>query len=142
MPYDLWVTKADVEVPDPAERSLQLNWRTPGSPEAVAKALELLLGARRPLILAGGGVVCSEASAELAAFAEHVNIPVYTSFMGKGPVGPAPAASRDRGLLGRVPGPGGGAERGRDPGARLPVLGHPQLVVAARLHVQHPAHRS
>ncbi len=84
VPYDLWVTKADVEVPDPAEHSLQLNWRTPGSPEAVGKALELLLGARRPLILAGGGIVCSEASAELQAFAEHVNIPVYTSFMGKG----------------------------------------------------------
>ena len=84
VPYDLWVTKADVEVPDPAERSLQLNWRTPGSPEAVAKALELLLQARRPLILAGGGVICSEASAQLAAFAEHVNIPVYTTFMGKG----------------------------------------------------------
>ena len=33
-----------------------LNWRTPGSPEAVAKALDMLLAARRPLILAGGGV--------------------------------------------------------------------------------------
>src|SRR3970282_1598263 len=32
VPYDLWVTKADVEVPEPAERALQLNWRTPGSP--------------------------------------------------------------------------------------------------------------
>ncbi len=84
VPYDLWVTKADVEVPDPAERSLQLNWRTPGSPEAVAKALEMLLSARRPLILAGGGVICSEASAQLTAFAEHVNVPVYTTFMGKG----------------------------------------------------------
>ena len=36
------------------------------------RALELLLRARRPLILAGGGVICSEASAELAAFAGHV----------------------------------------------------------------------
>ena len=32
-----------------------LNWRTPGSPEAVARALEMLLKAKRPLILAGGG---------------------------------------------------------------------------------------
>ena len=54
-------------------------------------------------------------------------------------LGPAPAPPRDRRLLGRVPGPGGGAERGRDPRARLPLLRHPQLVVAARLHVQHPA---
>jgi acetolactate synthase-1/2/3 large subunit len=84
VPYDLWIRTADVEVPEPEEHSLQLNWRTPGSPEAVERALELLLKARRPLILAGGGVVLSEASAELAAFAEHVNVPVYTSFMGKG----------------------------------------------------------
>jgi acetolactate synthase-1/2/3 large subunit len=84
IPYDLWVTKAEVDVPEPHERSEMLNWRTPGSPEAVAKAVEMLLAARRPLILAGGGVVLSEASRELQAFAEHVNVPVYTSFMGKG----------------------------------------------------------
>jgi acetolactate synthase-1/2/3 large subunit len=88
VPYDLWVTKADVEIPEPAERSLMLDWRSPGSPEAVAKALDMLLGARRPLILAGGGVICSEACAQLQAFAEHVNVPVYTSFMGKGALAP------------------------------------------------------
>lgn len=84
VPYDLWVSTADVDVPEPEERSLMLNWRTPGSPEAVEKALDLLLRARRPLILAGGGVISSEASTELAAFAEHVNVPVYSTFMGKG----------------------------------------------------------
>src|SRR5438874_1701152 len=86
VPYDLWIRSADVEVPEPEERSRSLNWRTPGSPEAVARALEMLLKARRPLILAGGGVISSEASAELAAFAEHVNVPVYTTFMGKGAI--------------------------------------------------------
>ena len=84
VPYDLWVTTADVEVPEPEERSTMLNWRTPGSPEAVERALQMLLKARRPLILAGGGVICSDASVDLAAFAEHVNVPVYSSFMGKG----------------------------------------------------------
>ena len=38
------------------------------------------------LILAGGGVICSDASAELAQFAEHVNVPVYSTFMGKGAI--------------------------------------------------------
>src|ERR687886_2279167 len=84
VPYDLWIRTADVEVPEPEERTEMLNWRTPGSPEAVAKALDLLLRGRRPLILAGGGVILSEASAELAAFAEYVNVPVYSTFMGKG----------------------------------------------------------
>src|SRR5262249_58702209 len=50
------------------------------------RARELLTKARRPLILAGGGVISSEASSELAAFAEHVNVPVYTTFMGKGAI--------------------------------------------------------
>ncbi len=84
VPYDLWIRTADVEVPEPEERSLQLNWRTPGSPEAVARALTLLMKAKRPLILAGGGVLLSQASDELAAFAERVNVPVYSTFMGKG----------------------------------------------------------
>src|SRR5436190_177772 len=61
-----------------------LSWRTPGSPEAVGKAFEMLMKARRPLILAGGGVICSDATPELRAFAEHVNVPVYSTFMGKG----------------------------------------------------------
>ena len=84
VPYDLWIRTGDTEVPEPAERSLHLNWRTPGSPEAVGQACEMLMKARRPLILAGGGVIASDATAELRAFAEHVNVPVYSTFMGKG----------------------------------------------------------
>ena len=30
VPYDLWIRTADVEVPEPEERSQMLNWRTPG----------------------------------------------------------------------------------------------------------------
>jgi acetolactate synthase-1/2/3 large subunit len=84
VPYDLWIRTADVEVPEPEERSGMLSWRTPGEPEAVARALEMLMKAKRPLILAGGGVICSDASQQLQAFAEHVNVPVYSTFMGKG----------------------------------------------------------
>jgi acetolactate synthase-1/2/3 large subunit len=84
VPYDLWILTGEVETPEPAERSRHLEWRTCGSPEAVAKALDILMTAKRPLILAGGGVLISEASEQLAAFAEHVNVPVYTTFMGKG----------------------------------------------------------
>jgi acetolactate synthase I/II/III large subunit len=84
VPYDLWILTGDVETPEPAEHSRQLHWRTPGSPDAVAKALDMLMTARRPLILAGGGVLISEASEQLAAFAEYLGVPVYTTFMGKG----------------------------------------------------------
>ena len=85
-----------------------LNWRTPGSPEAVGKAFEMLMKARRPLILAGGGVIASDATEQLRAFAEHVNVPVYSTFMGKGVLSAKdPLYLGHRGLLGRVPGPGG-----------------------------------
>ncbi len=84
VPYDLWIRKADVDVAEPEERSRMVNWRTRGDTEAVAAAVDLLLQARRPLILAGGGVELSDGTAELVAFAEYVNVPVYTSFMAKG----------------------------------------------------------
>jgi acetolactate synthase I/II/III large subunit len=51
---------------------------------AVARAAELLASAERPCILAGHGVACSGASAELLALARTHRIPVATSPKGKG----------------------------------------------------------
>ncbi|GAA2089598.1 3D-(3,5/4)-trihydroxycyclohexane-1,2-dione acylhydrolase (decyclizing) [Actinomadura alba] len=53
-------------------------------PAALDRAAELLRGARRPLIVAGGGVIYSGATAELAAFAESTGIPVGETQAGKG----------------------------------------------------------
>ncbi|RLI45974.1 biosynthetic-type acetolactate synthase large subunit, partial [Candidatus Bathyarchaeota archaeon] len=53
-------------------------------PLQVKKAVELLLKAERPIILAGGGVIASNASPELLALAELLMAPVATTFMGKG----------------------------------------------------------
>jgi acetolactate synthase-1/2/3 large subunit len=50
----------------------------------VKKAVGLLLEAERPVILAGGGVVLSNASPELLKLAEFLMAPVATTFMGKG----------------------------------------------------------
>ncbi|MEM9040927.1 MAG: 3D-(3,5/4)-trihydroxycyclohexane-1,2-dione acylhydrolase (decyclizing) [Actinomycetota bacterium] len=49
----------------------------------LATAADVLRSARRPLILAGGGVHYSFAEAELAAFAERHNIPVVETVAGK-----------------------------------------------------------
>jgi len=84
IPYDLYVEKAPVELREPEQWSRPLNWRTGGDPEATAKALEMLAGAKRPLILAGGGTLVSGASEELSQLARKLNIPVYASLMGKG----------------------------------------------------------
>ncbi|WP_067168762.1 glyoxylate carboligase [Microtetraspora niveoalba] len=55
-------------------------------PPRVERALDLLLAAERPLILAGGGVIIAEAAAELRELAEYLNIPVQVTLMGKGAI--------------------------------------------------------
>ncbi|WP_184079893.1 glyoxylate carboligase [Nocardiopsis mwathae] len=52
----------------------------------VERALDMLLAAERPLILAGGGVIIAEAADELRRVAEYLNIPVQVTLMGKGAV--------------------------------------------------------
>ncbi|WP_435156718.1 3D-(3,5/4)-trihydroxycyclohexane-1,2-dione acylhydrolase (decyclizing) [Amycolatopsis sacchari] len=56
------------------------------APEAVRRAVDLLRDAEKPLIVAGGGVVYSEAEHELRAFAEATGIPVADTHAGKGAV--------------------------------------------------------
>ncbi len=84
MPYDLYISTAPVQTPEPSTNGRVLNWRTTASDETVEKALALLAGAQRPLILAGGGIRVAGAYEELKAVAEQLDIPVYTTFMGKG----------------------------------------------------------
>jgi acetolactate synthase-1/2/3 large subunit len=50
---------------------------------SVRAALEILQGAARPVIVAGGGVRASGAAAELVALAEALQIPIATSLNGK-----------------------------------------------------------
>ncbi len=52
----------------------------------VERAIALLSSAEKPVLLAGGGVMLSEAWAELTALAEALNIPVVTSMAGKGSI--------------------------------------------------------
>ncbi len=55
-----------------------------GHPGQIKKALRLIYSAKRPVIIAGGGVVISGAAAELKKFAEATGIPVTTTLMGLG----------------------------------------------------------
>ena len=84
VPYDIYQTEGETAVPDPEGWADAINWRTGTEDAVVAKILKKLKEAKRPLILAGGGVHVSEARDELKTFAELANIPVYTSLMGKG----------------------------------------------------------
>jgi 3D-(3,5/4)-trihydroxycyclohexane-1,2-dione acylhydrolase (decyclizing) len=71
----------------PAELFRERVWpvpRTPPDPAAVARAAEVIRSARRPLIVAGGGVIYSEATRALASFAAAFGIPVGQTQAGKG----------------------------------------------------------
>jgi len=62
-------------------------WHVPRpvpEPAALARAAAVIRSAQRPLIVAGGGVIYSEATGELREFAEAAGIPVAETQAGKG----------------------------------------------------------
>jgi acetolactate synthase-1/2/3 large subunit len=54
--------------------------------ELIQDAVDLIQKATRPVIVAGGGVITSEAGAEVVEMAEKLSIPVATSLNGKGAI--------------------------------------------------------
>ena len=83
VPLNVFVEEDSVIPPAAAPRVVN---GTPGNPAALAAALDLLLNAKQPVIIAGQGVLLAEATTELQAFAERLNIPVVTSPNGKGAI--------------------------------------------------------
>jgi len=81
VPLNVFQETAEVTVPDPDPRVKQ---RFPGDLQALDQALDLLIAARRPVILAGQGALIGEASEALLAFLKLLRIPVVTSPNGKG----------------------------------------------------------
>ena len=69
--------KSLVRVIDPAPRQIP-------APEAVKRALDLLKGARRPLILLGKGAAYAQADADIRALVEKTGIPYLPMSMAKG----------------------------------------------------------
>jgi acetolactate synthase I/II/III large subunit len=58
--------------------------RTAPPPEAVTALMDALLSAQRPVLIAGNGVLLSEAWDEVQELAEALSLPVATSMGGKG----------------------------------------------------------
>jgi acetolactate synthase-1/2/3 large subunit len=56
------------------------------APQAIARVAQLVQSWRRPLILAGGGVVSAGAERQLLQLAERLGAPVHHSAMGKGAI--------------------------------------------------------
>ena len=75
--------EADFEVVVESAFSQIPPFRPTAEPELITEALSLLSQAKKPIIMAGGGVTTSDASAELIALAEKLSIPVATSLNAK-----------------------------------------------------------
>src|SRR5438874_2465152 len=57
--------------------------RSAGDPDDIDDAAKMLIAAKNPIVIAGQGVLYAEASAELLALAELLDIPVMTTTDGK-----------------------------------------------------------
>lgn len=81
LPMDVQCDSIEVEIPEPDDQNLPKRIR--GDSQKIEEAIELILTAKRPVTLVGGGVMASEAFEELKEFAELIGAAVITTMMGK-----------------------------------------------------------
>jgi tartronate-semialdehyde synthase len=84
---DLPIDVQQAEIEFDAETYAPLAVHRPAATRAqVEKVLDLLAGAERPVIVAGGGIVNADACAELVELAELLDVPVIPTLMGWGAI--------------------------------------------------------
>ncbi len=128
IPRDLLENQTiDVELARPSSYR-PVEWRMPGDPDAIRRAVEVLLTAERPLLLAGGGVIDSEASEEATALAELAGMAMVPSY------GHNDAVPNSHALFVGTPGNRGAPEA-------LEAINHADVILAlgSRLN-QHSTH--
>ncbi len=83
LPRDVQIEECEMEFPEKVEL---LGFRVKLEPDSlqIRRAVEAIMNAEKPVIIAGGGVILANASQELRAFSELLMIPVTTTLMGKG----------------------------------------------------------
>ena len=84
LPMDVQTEAAEVTIPDPVAR--EARGRVRPAADDIERAARLLASAKRPVIVAGGGAVSADASAELTTLAERLGAAVVTTWNGKGAI--------------------------------------------------------
>ncbi len=83
LPKNVLTGETSAPYPEEAQiRSYNPNYE--GNPKQIKRAAKAIDESERPIIYAGGGVISSGASSQLAEFARHTTIPVTTTLMGLG----------------------------------------------------------
>jgi acetolactate synthase-1/2/3 large subunit len=86
VPFDIFKEAAATETPKPEDWTANISCRCGADPEGLAKALDMLLAAKRPVILVGQGVKYGGAAGDLLRLAERLQIPVACSASGMGAI--------------------------------------------------------
>lgn len=108
LPYDLQKQTFDFDLWAQAEHGQFPAFRTGPAPDLVLAAAEVILAAKRPVFICGGGVIISGASAELAELARLLDAPVASTVSGHG------AIPDNHPLAVGVVGANGGVDQTRD----------------------------
>jgi acetolactate synthase-1/2/3 large subunit len=83
LPKDVTTSKVEFHWPDHVKiRSYNPTYE--GNKYMITQAAHMVAKAKKPLIIAGGGVISSDASKELREFAELTDLPVAMTMMGLG----------------------------------------------------------
>jgi acetolactate synthase-1/2/3 large subunit len=85
LPADILFEEASLDREPAPSRAAARSF---GDPENVAMAVDLLNGAERPTIVAGGGIWWDAAATELAAFVENGRLPAFLNGSGRGSLPP------------------------------------------------------
>ncbi|HUU51047.1 MAG TPA: biosynthetic-type acetolactate synthase large subunit [Nitrospinota bacterium] len=81
LPMDL--QREEIEYDPDADHPLEFSKPGPRM-KSIEKTIDMILEAKAPIILAGGGVVIANATKEFLEFAEYMSIPVVTTYQAKG----------------------------------------------------------
>ena len=83
IPKDVTANVAEYSYPETVEmRSYKPTVK--GHPGQIKRAAQLILGARKPMIYTGGGVILDNASEALTRFTRHLGYPITNTLMGLG----------------------------------------------------------
>ncbi|MDR2175969.1 MAG: thiamine pyrophosphate-binding protein, partial [Synergistaceae bacterium] len=84
VPMDMFSREIDTDLFDHTYRDSPVTVRPALDPDTAKAVAQRLIAAERPVLHAGGGILLAEASAELQALAEFLDIAVSRTLMGHG----------------------------------------------------------
>ena len=83
LPFDVMMAEIEFDIDSYEPMAV---YKPAASRKQVERAIQMLLAADKPLIVAGGGIINADASHLLQQFAEIVNVPVIPTLMGWGTI--------------------------------------------------------